>query len=462
MSGFVQWFANTHPAFQALVRVLLMVLPVLLLVPLLIWWERRLLSFMQDRLGPNRTGNITWSRKSKWVPGFLKGKKWHLQGIAQTIADGIKLFTKEDITPSAIDRLLYFLAPGVALFPPFVLCGVMAWGPQFGAYKLFTPVADVNIGILFFLAASSLGVYGVVLGGYSANNKYSLMGGLRASAQLISYELAMGMSLAGIVLATGSLKMTDMVSVQQGSLWGVLPFVQNWNAFTPFGFVSMIVFLIAMTAETNRTPFDLPEAENELIAGYHTEYSSMKFAAYYMGEYVALFSFSCIFVAIFLGGFNFLPFRFDWLAANGGGLSDVWAHLDGLNYWLAPLWFLGKALTVFSFFIWMRVTLPRMRYDQLMSLGWKTLLPVATANFVVVALWILATKMYQTPGGGLVGIGAGWLATIIAAIVISVIWRAINLQDRTGLLHRTAELAQPDGTRTIEIVDPSAGVTPIA
>src|ERR1044072_3842342 len=229
------WLQHLHPVLQdvlsALGRVLLFLVPILILVPGCIWWERRFLSWMQDRVGPNRVGNISWSKTSKLVPGFLRGKKTRLFGLLQPIADGVKLFFKEDITPTSIDKVIYFLAPAVALFPAFALGGVLPWCPD----RRFSPIADVNIGVLYMLAISSLGVYGVVLAGYASNNKYSLMGGLRASAQLISYELAMGMSLACIVLAQGSLKLTDMVAAQMQPLWGINgnP-LSNWFILTPF------------------------------------------------------------------------------------------------------------------------------------------------------------------------------------------------------------------------------------
>lgn len=398
----LDWYHNLNPVLQdvlnALGRVLIFLVPVLILVPGCIWWERRFLSWMQDRIGPNRVGNISWSKTSRLVPAFLRGKKWHLRGLLQPIADGVKLFFKEDITPTAIDRIIYFFAPAVALFPAFALGGVLPWGPNLN----LTPIADVNIGVLYMLAISSLGVYGVVLAGYASNNKYSLMGGLRASAQLISYELAMGMSLACIVLAQGSLKLTDMVHAQTEPLYGVVPWVSNWFIFTPFGFVAAAIFLVCMTAETNRAPFDLPEAENELIAGYHTEYSSMKFAVFFMGEYAAMFVFSGVFATVFLGGWQ-LPIRWQ-----GFGLPEVPAFM----YWLAPLIFLGKCALGISLYVWMRATLPRLRYDQLMSLGWKSLLPLATVNFMIVALWIMITKIY--------GDAMGWLATVLAMVLFAV------------------------------------------
>ena len=428
------WFLGIHPFWQALIRVLVWVLPILMLVPGLIWWERRLLSWMQDRIGPNRVATITWSKTSKAIPPFMRGKKLRLFGLLQPIADGVKLFFKEDITPSAVDRVIYFLAPAIALFPAFALGGTLPSAP----WPSLTPIADVNIGILYMLAISSLGVYGVVLAGYSGNNKYSLMGGLRASAQLISYELAMGMSLACIVLATGSLRMSDMVRAQEAPLWGVAPFMQNWNALTPYGFVAMVVFLICMVAETNRAPFDLPEAENELIAGYHTEYSSMKFAVFFMGEYAAMFIFSGVIATVFFGGWNFLPFNWDYIAQHSsvpvfGGIAEF---LGKANYWLAPLWFLGKVTFFISVYIWLRATLPRLRYDQLMSLGWKSLLPLATVNFIIVAAWILVTRLW----GATAGIG---LWVVAAALMVS-LW--IGLKRLFG---------EPQlETRTITMVEP--------
>jgi NADH-quinone oxidoreductase subunit H len=439
-----QWFLDLHPAWQALVRVLIFVVPILMLVPGLIWWERRLLSWMQDRIGPNRVATITWSKTSKLVPPFLRGKKTKLFGLLQPIADGVKLFFKEDVTPSAVDRAIYFLAPGIALFPAFALGGTLPFAP----WPSITPIADVNIGILYVLAISSLGVYGVVLAGYSGNNKYSLMGGLRASAQLISYELAMSMSLACIVLATGSLKMTEMVRTQEQSFWGIAPALQNWNVFTPYGFVAMVVFMICMVAETNRAPFDLPEAENELIAGYHTEYSSMKFAVFFMGEYAAMFVFSGVLATVFFGGWNVLPINFEYLATSAS-VPPFFAGIAGFfakaNYWLAPLWFMGKIAFFISLFIWLRATLPRLRYDQLMSLGWKSLLPLATVNFILVAAWILVDRLVSESKGELLGSIAGIGLWVVAGALVYSLWRIIK---------KASEEPQLE-TRTISMVDPA-------
>ncbi len=409
----VEWFLNLHPIWQALIRVLLFVLPTLMLVPAMIWYERRLLGWMQDRFGPNRVGPF---------------------GLLQPIADGAKLMFKEDITPGSVDRLIYFLAPALALFPAFTLGGTIPWGP----YRSLTPVADIDIGVLYIMAISSLGVYGLVLAGYAANNKYSLMGGLRASAQLISYELAMGMSLACIVTASGSLKLTTIVEVQQQGFWGLDTIIANWNIFTPYGAIAALVFFICMVAETNRAPFDLPEAENELIAGYHTEYSSFKFAVFFMGEYAAMIIWSMIFSTVFLGGYHALPLRFEE--------GSTAAFLNG-DSWLGPIFLVGKVAIILSTYVWLRATLPRLRYDQLMSLGWKSLLPLATLNLILVATWIFFTRTQN--------VLLGWAAWLGAAVLFAILYRSIShmgekpkagkgREDRTVVLVNEPALA-PDG-----------------
>jgi NADH-quinone oxidoreductase subunit H len=404
----IDWLKGLDPFPLAVIRALLLLVPILVLVPGLIWWERRLLSWMQDRIGPNRVPTLT----------NAKGRKYRMAGLVQTLFDGLKLFIKEDITPASIDRKIYFIAPAVALFPAFALGGTMPFGPPEGIWKYSTPVADIDIGILFVLAISSLGVYGVVLAGYASNNKYSLMGGLRASAQLISYELAMGVSLLAIAFAAGSLKMTEFVKTQEAPLWGEFPSFQNWFIFTPFGFVAGVIFFICMVAESNRAPFDLPEAENELIAGYHTEYSSMKFAVFFMGEYAAMFVFSGIFACVFFGGYNVLPVNWGFHAAHAPFGNELFGFADGANYWLAPAWFLGKTTFFFTVFIWLRATLPRLRYDQLMGLGWKTLLPVAVLNFCLVGVWLILEDMK--------GARYGWVLALAAGLLVTAVWIAIR------------------------------------
>lgn len=423
-----EFLSGLHPALLALIRVLLFVVPLLMIVPGFIWWERRLLSWMQDRIGPNRTGTIT----------LKSGKKIKLFGLLQPIADGVKLFFKEDITPTTVDRLIYFVAPAVALFPAFALGATLPWGPSTGVYGLLTPIANVDIGILYIMAISSLGVYGVVLAGYASNNKYSLMGGLRASAQLISYELAMGVSLAAIVMATGSLRMTDMVAEQMKPLWGSVPYLQNWFIFTPFGFVSAIIFLICVVAETNRAPFDLPEAENELIAGYHTEYSSMKFAVFFMGEYAAMFVFGGVFATVFLGGYNLLPVNWDVIAQSlpsGGGFAEF---MGRAQYWMSPLVFIFKGLLGITFFIWTRATLPRLRYDQLMTMGWKVLLPAAVGNLIIVAIWIMFSAQYGA-WGGLFALGIALLVGFFVVKSVLSTSRAAGLERRSVVMSNGRE-----------------------
>lgn len=408
----------TEEVLWALLRVVIVILFVLVFVPPIIWWERRLLSWMQDRIGPNRAGPF---------------------GLLQPIADGIKLFFKEDITPSQIDRFVYFTAPAIALLPAFVLGATVPWGPN----RLLTPVADVDIGVLWILAISSLGVYGVTLGGWAGNNKYSLLGGLRSSAQMISYELAMGVAIYSVALPTGSLRLTDMVSRQHEPLWGVVDWAQNWFVFTPYGFVACVIFLICMVAETNRAPFDLPEAESELVAGFHTEYSSMKFAVFFMGEYAVMAVFGGIFATLFLGGWSPLPLNWDYLAssaeANGmGWLSASLAFIGSSK--LAGFWFLGKIVGILTFYIWLRATLPRLRYDQLMNLGWKALLPIAALNFVIVAIWMLY----------------GWFALFGSAAVVTLVYFyvvVLILKPRAAAKRSELKLVdvRPETAKTIEI-----------
>lgn len=439
MEGFAKW----PPIVQAVIRALLLVLPILTLVPGIIWYERRLLSWMQDRIGPNRVGNFRLPAHWKILPPGLRGRKFKLFGLLQPIADGVKLFFKEDVTPASVDRVIYFLAPALALFPAFALGATIPFGP----YTLLTPVADVNIGVLYMLAISSLGVYGVVLGGYAGNNKYSLMGGLRSAAQLISYELAMGMSLAAIVLATGSLRMTDMVAMQEQPLWGMGGYgqiFQNWFILTPYGFISGIIFLVCMVAETNRAPFDLPEAENELIAGYHTEYSSMKFAVYFMGEYAAMFIFSAVFATVFLGGWNIVPINWGFLADNSPVLNGLFGFLKSMTIYLSPIWMVGKIIAGLTFYIWLRATLPRLRYDQLMSIGWRSMLPLATLNFMAVATWIFISARY----GSTAGIGM-W---VVAGVVVFTLWRLLKSIDKGADLEvRTVKMVGGKPAPVVEV-----------
>ena len=367
---------------RTVVRVLIGVFAILLVVPPLVWWERRLLGWMQQRQGPNRVGPF---------------------GLLQTIADGLKLLFKEDMNPTNVDKVLFILAPIIFLIPSLVTAAVVPWGPS---YTWGAAAPNVNVGVLYMLAWSSLAVYGVVLAGWSSNNKYSLLGGLRSSAQMISYELGMGLAIISVVLLSGSLSLQEIVK-QQG-YYQISPLLTHygialpaWNVFKffPLGFIAALIYLVSMLAETNRAPFDLPEAETELVAGYHTEYTSMKFATFFLGEYANMIVVSAIGSTLFLGGFHaFIPwldqlpqgivnlYAFD--AAGGrdfGHWGIPWLTLV-VNSFIPVVWLTVKILGGLYFFIWIRATLPRLRYDMLMKIGWQGILPIALVNVLLLAV----------------------------------------------------------------------------
>ncbi len=303
--------------------------------------ERRVIARMQNRIGPNRAGPF---------------------GLLQPVADGLKLLFKEEIIPAQVDPFLYTLAPAMSMIVAVLAFAVIPIGDTITLFGRTIPLylADVNIGILYVLAISSLAVYGIVLGGWASNNKYSLLGGLRSSAQMISYELALGTSLIGVLMLVGSFSLVDIVNAQK-DVWFVL--------LQPLGF---LIYGIAAVAETNRAPFDLPEAEQELTAGYHTEYGGLRFAMFYMAEYINMITVSAIATTLFLGGWR------------GPFLSEV----------LGPLWFSLKVLALLVVFVWLRATFPRLRYDRLMSLGWKVLLPLALLNVLVTAVALVVRDVY--------------------------------------------------------------------
>ncbi len=332
---------------------------ILAIVPGLIWIERVVIALMQDRSGPNRVGP---------------------RGLLQTMADGVKLFFKEEIMPRSVDVKIYYLAPIIAMIPALAGGGTLplqvlhfrsdATGAIFTRPLM---VGDVNIGLLYILALSSLQVYGVVLAGWASNNKYSLLGGLRASAQLISYELAMGLSILCVVMLAGSLRLNEIVAKQNVLPFAGAPEILRGSVFSWFwlqsGIIPFIIYTIAMIAETNRAPFDLPEAESELIAGFHTEYSSMKFAMFFMGEYASMLTVCGLNAALFWGG-SLPPFNI-----------PVLAMIPGV------VWFIIKVMAGIVFYVWLRATLPRLRYDALMNLGWKRLLPLGLVWMFVMAVW---------------------------------------------------------------------------
>ncbi|MGH2408946.1 MAG: NADH-quinone oxidoreductase subunit NuoH [Chloroflexota bacterium] len=308
--------------------------------------ERRVVALMQVRLGPNRVGPF---------------------GLLQPLADGIKLLFKEDIVPTQADKPVFALAPMFSLFIALVAFAVIPFTVAFsftinGTHIVLSgALADLNIGVLYVFAATSLAVYGIVLGGWASNNKYSLLGGIRSSAQVISYELALGMSVVGVLEITGSLKLTDIVSYQAHHIPNLF-----WQ---PLGFV---IYCIAAIAEVNRAPFDLAEAEQELVAGYHIEYSSFRFAMFFMAEYINMITVSAFASAVFLGG----PL---------GPFTIIWPWLSGL------IWFLIKVIVLLFIFIWLRATLPRIRYDRLMTLGWRWLIPLALLNILATAVVVALT-----------------------------------------------------------------------
>lgn len=311
--------------------------------------ERKVAGFFQDRLGPNRAG---------------------IFGLLQPVADGVKLFFKEEFMPAKADKVLYILGPCLTMLVALLSSAVIPWGDTLiiGGKEFALQMADVNIGVLYTFAVVSIGVYGVMIGGWASNNKYALMGSVRAASQMISYELAMSMSIVTIVMTSGSLSLNEIVSQQHG---------MNWNVFTqPIGFV---VFLICAFAECNRSPFDLPECETELIGGYHTEYSSMKLGFYLFSEYINMFIASAMISTLYFGGYNF-PFM------NELGLSHNWISIIGTLVLMAKIFFF-----VFVF-MWVRWTLPRFRYDQLMRFGWKGLMPWAFINMIVTGFFYLLIK----------------------------------------------------------------------
>ncbi len=359
----------------------------LIAVVLMIWFERKLIGDMQNRVGPNRAGPF---------------------GLLQTIADGVKLFLKEDLIPDRADRFVFVLAPFLSVVPAFVTFAVIPVGGLFdgggpagdGVIRIFghdtyAQLADPPVGILLVLMASSISVYGVMLAGWSSGSKYPLLGSVRASAQMISYEAALGLSIVTVVLTAGSLSTHDIVASQAGD--GVGGIVPGWNLIVT-GFIPFVVFLIAGTAEINRPPFDLVEAEQEIVGGYHTEYSSIRFGLFYVAEFMASVTMSATIVTLFLGG--------------PSGPS-----LFGPDFVWGPIWFLAK-LTVFLFtFVWFRATLPRFRYDQLMDLGWKVLIPLSLAWLLLLAAlqigrdrdWNLVLVVGS--GLGVAAIGYGLLAS---------------------------------------------------
>ena len=329
----------------SVVKALIVLLVLLTAAAYIVWFERKVIAHMQSRCGPTRVGPF---------------------GLLQPLADAIKLLTKEDLTPDSVFRLPYLIAPALSLLVALLAFVVIPFGPvyQIGGTDVPAQISDLNIGLLFVLSVSSMGVYGIVLAGWSSNSKYSLLGGLRSSAQMISYELAVSLSLVGVLLLGGSLSLRAIVDAQGGRWGGIIP---RWNIFPQI--IGFCCYFVAAIAETNRLPFDLPEAETELVAGYHTEYSSMKFAMFFIAEYTNMVTVSCLATILFLGGWHGPVFGPPLLQAM-----------------LPLLWFSLKVFAFLFVYVWIRGTLPRFRYDQLMAFGWKLLVPLALVNLVVTSL----------------------------------------------------------------------------
>ena len=330
----------------SVIKIVLTLFILLTAVAYTVWLERKVVGRIQNRWGPTRVGPF---------------------GLLQPMADGVKFLFKEDITPPHVYKPLYIAAPMIAVVFALTSIAMIPVGNWVTIGGIHTPleITDVNIGLLVILGVTSMGVYGIALSGWSSNNKYSLLGGLRASAQMVSYEIALGLSLVGVLILSGSFSLRDIVDAQGGHFWGFIP---RWNIFQG-QFVAFFIYLMAAYAETNRIPFDLPEAETELVAGYHTEYSAMKFAMFFMAEYANMITVACLATLLFLGGWH-------------GPIFGP-AILQAL---LPVFWFVAKIFAFLFLYIWVRGTLPRFRYDQLMSFGWKFLLPLAIANLVITAL----------------------------------------------------------------------------
>ena len=313
------------------------------------YFERKLAAWIQDRVGPDRAGPF---------------------GILQPIADGVKMFLKEDFIPKDADKWLFIIGPGIAMFTSLITSAIIPWGTDLELFgrTIKLQVADFDIGILYLFAVLSISVYGIMIGGWASNNKYSLYGAIRASSQMISYELAMGISAITIIMLSGSLSLTDIVNKQHGM----------WNIF--YQPVCFIVFFICTLAETNRAPFDLPECENELIGGYHTEYSSMKLGLYLFSEYTAMFISAAIMSILFLGGYNF-----------PGMDADFFKEHNNLLAITSIIVFFSKIFLIIFIFMWIRWTIPRFRFDQLMHLGWKILIPIAMVNLLITGI-VIAIK----------------------------------------------------------------------
>ena len=381
----------------------------LLTVLLSVWFERRVIGRMQLRPGPNRAGPF---------------------GLLQSLLDGIKGATKEDIVPRGVDKVVFFLAPVMAAAPALVSFSIIPFGGivSIGGHKTPLQLTDLPVAVLLVLAMSSMGVYGFVLAGWSSMSPYSLLGGMRSSAQVISYEIAMGLSFVAVFLFAGSLSTSEIVNAQaHGGTYhflGMTGHLPSW--YVVLLFPSFVIYLFTMMGESGRIPFDLPEGEGELVAGYHTEYSSLKFLMFYLAEYINMATLSALCTTLFLGGYRApWPITGIWSGANSG--------------WWPILWFLIKLWMFIFFFVWVRASLPRVRYDQLMRLGWKVLIPVSLGWI----LFVSTVRALRNERHDMRPVMLGAAALILLLLVGSVIWERVSGSDRTEAAPDTAE-AEPD------------------
>ncbi len=351
----------------------------------LTWYERRALARLQVRIGPNRAGP---------------------QGLLQPIADAVKLIFKEELTPGKADRLVFFWAPVITLVPSIIIAAVIPWGKSFTAFgrEITLYVADLNVGVLYLMSIASIAVYGIVLAGWSSNNKYAMLGGLRSSAQMISYELALGLSFATSIILANSMRLLDIIDAQK-NMWFVV--VQP---------VGAVIFWIATLAEVNRAPFDMPEAEQELTAGYHSEYSGMKFALFFMAEYQKMIVICAIAATLYFGGFR----EFGFLRNTLFSVDHTWmlGSMQITNWFLGPIYLLLKVIFLLFGMIWVRATWPRIRYDRLMSFGWKVMLPLSLAITFITATGIILQQelhndLYYSVGIPVVSIVVGLFTVVM-------------------------------------------------
>jgi NADH-quinone oxidoreductase subunit H len=408
-----------QPWWLIVLKVVVLFVFLMLVTLFMIWAERRVIGRMQQRPGPNRAGPF---------------------GLLQSLMDGIKLPLKEDIIPRGVDKFLFWAAPAIAAIPAFISFAIIPFGPEVSIFGVRTPlqVADLPVGVLLVLAMSSMGVYGIVLAGWSSSSPYSLLGGLRSSAQVISYEIAMALSFVAVFLYAGSLSTTAIVTAQAHGapfqLFGVTLHYPSW--FAVLLLPSFVVYLITMVGETNRLPFDLPEGEGELVGGFHTEYSSLKFALFYLAEYINMTTVAALATTLFLGGWR-APWPISvWPGANTG--------------WVPLLWFLAKVGILLFCFIWLRGTLPRIRYDQLMAFGWKVLIPVSLAWILMIA----TIRVWRQHGGSTpVYIVGG----CILAVLLLLGWSADVAAER----RRSAAAGQDAGQAAAEPAGERAPAFPV-